>query len=1082
MAEKKDDISKDAAANLQKAAKALATVSDKMAKVFAKGADFAKAMTSEVNETAKGAKTAQEYFDGITNLNKDLASQLEKNAEQQKIQNNALATGNSIAVATLTIEKERAIQQAIADGMAQSMIDKLEDQYDAAIQMTTEYEKQVAEQEAAEKLAEENLAHTEALKNKLKEITGYQGVFAEIFTDGRAAAGIFLNQVAKGMKKTTELFDHARHEGMTVSQAFHETSLAISDSFSLTGASAKDSMEVMSGMRAEMGTLEGHTRKARLEAASLAKSFGISNEEAGKLTASLSMMPGATMDTANDTARFAANMAKAAGAAPGEVLQDMAKNQEAFAKYGKDGGKNMATMAVAAKKIGMEMGPLVDMTESLLDFENSIEKQMEASVLLGREINLDKARQLALEGDLAGATKEVLANVGGEAEFNKMNQIQRQALADSMGVSVGELQKMVKNQDKLNDLSEDQQAALEAGEVTMDELMANAGGFMDKLKGAAITAFSLVKGFSTLKKGAQDIAEFAKTLGIESFKQLKNVIKTGIAKGVNFAKQAAQWVAEKAHWAWKMATQSKFRADQAKALKEGLQGIKDKAKAMLTGGADKVKGATEKVTGGVDKAKKLTEKVPEGVDKNVEKVADSAGGAMDKTADASKKADKQPPLKNFKTAMANLREGLQEFGKQPGKTLKGVAVLVGAGALLGIGLAAIAMGVKAMGGSPKDMIDVGIALVLFAGSMFLMSKSLGKISPSAVLKGSLALAVLGAALIPAAFAFSLLKGVDVGSIIAFSIALPLLGLAAAGLGFLIIPIAMGAAALGLLGVGLIAVAASMMMFAAAGDGTTALQEFLGTFAENPTIGVSLMGAAAGMFIFSGALFALAIASFFGAPALIALGAGMLALGIGVKFASEGLASISESLPEIADGVGALGAVAPMLAVASLFIMQLGIAGLVSAPGIFVGAAALGFMTIAMAGFAAAVTAAIPGVTLLLQLGSMADSFALIAESMFAMAAGITAFAMAGLLTLPTIMGLIALSFVAPILTLLGDSINYDLGGGSSVETKPEDAKMDMLIEEVRQLRAAFQTPGVINMDGQKVGDVIGLAVSTSGVA
>mgnify|MGYP003154878168 FL=1 len=179
MAEKKDDISKDAAANLQKAAKALATVSDKMAKVFAKGADFAKAMTSEVNETAKGAKTAQEYFDGITNLNKDLASQLEKNAEQQKIQNNALATGNSIAVATLTIEKEKAVQQAIANGMAQSMIDKMSDQYDAAIQMTTEYEKQVAEQEAAEKLAEENLAHTEALKNKLKEITGYQGVFKE---------------------------------------------------------------------------------------------------------------------------------------------------------------------------------------------------------------------------------------------------------------------------------------------------------------------------------------------------------------------------------------------------------------------------------------------------------------------------------------------------------------------------------------------------------------------------------------------------------------------------------------------------------------------------------------------------------------------------------------------------------------------------------------------------------------------------------------------------------------------------------------------------------------------------------------
>ena len=113
---------------------------------------------------------------------------------------------------------------------------------------------------------------------------------------------------------------------------------------------------------------------------------------------------------------------------------------------------------------------------------------------------------------------------------------------------------------------------------------------------------------------------------------------------------------------------------------------------------------------------------------------------------------------------------------------------------------------------------------------------------------------------------------------------------------------------------------------------------------------------------------------------------------------------------------------------------------------------------------------------------MADAFASIAMSMWSMAAGIAAFATAGLLTLPTIMGLIALSFVAPILTLLGDSINYDLQGGSSVEQAPEESEMKILIEEVRALRAAFQTPGVINMDGQKVGDVLGLAVSDSGVA
>lgn len=985
MAEK-DDISKGAADNLQRAAQALSKVSEKMERVFSKGADFAKAMTKEVNETAKGAKTAEEYFTGIKSLNKDLEDSLKQNAQQQEIQNRALATGNSIAVATLVVEKEKAVLLARENGMADSLVSKMEDQYNAAIQMTTEYEKQNTEQEAAEQLAEENLAHTEALKDKLKEITGYQGVFKDIFTDGRLAAGIFLNQVNKGMKNMTGLFDHARAEGHTVSQAFHETGLAISDSFSLTGTSAKDSMEVMSGMRSEMGSIHEVTREARLEAASLAKTYGISNQEAGKLSASLSMMPGATLETANETAKFAGEMAKAAHVAPGEVMKDMAKNGENIAKFGKDGGKNMAVMAVAAKKVGLEMSTMANAAEGLLDFENSIEKQMEASVLLGREINLDKARQLALEGDLAGATKEMLANVGGEAEFNAMNVVQRKALADSMGVSVAELSKMVSGQDKLNDLTEDQQAALAAGDVTMDELAANAGGLFEKLKNVGVTTLSLVKGFSTLSDGAKDIAKFGKMIGVQSFKQLKSTIMLGALKLKQFA-------IDKANMLWEFAFGKRLIAQKAQAASGGGGGV--------TGFNlnKKAKGLGSKMLGAGDK----------GVDKSA---------AMSKKAGGVKKAG------GFAAAMRGIRNGLQAFALKPMKTLKGVAVLVIAGAMLGIGLAAIAAGVTSIG-SAKDMIDVGIALVLFSGSLFIMSKSMGKISPSSVIKGALAMGVLGLALIPAAFAFSMLKGVDVGSIIAFSIALPLLALAAAGLGFLIVPIAMGAAALAVLGAALIPAAIAMMLFAKAEDGIEMFQKFLGVM--TPESAVGLIATAAGMLIFSYALFALAIAALFGAPALIALGLGMMALGTGVMLAAVGLEVISGIIPTIDQ---------------------------------------------AFAGVAASIVSIISLLPAMLMMGT----------ALFGMAAGLTAFALAGVFTLPTIMGLIALSLVAPILIALGNSINFDLGGGSSVSSSTEDSKMDTLIEEIRSLKKAFQTPGVINMDGQKVGDVIGLAVSTSGIA
>ena len=81
----------------------------------------------------------------------------------------------------------------------------------------------------------------------------------------------------------------------------------------------------------------------------------------------------------------------------------------------------------------------------LLNFESSIENQLQASLLLGRQINLDKARQLAITGDQEGVMREILKQVGGEAEFNRLNVIQRQALADSVGVNVEQLSRLVRN-------------------------------------------------------------------------------------------------------------------------------------------------------------------------------------------------------------------------------------------------------------------------------------------------------------------------------------------------------------------------------------------------------------------------------------------------------------------------------------------------------------------------------------------------------------------------------------------------------------------------------------------------------------
>jgi hypothetical protein len=171
--------------------------------------------------------------------------------------------------------------------------------------------------------------------------------------------------------------------------------------------------------------------------------FGLSGDNAGKLVKQLQAINGASIETNLNLISSVGELARAEGVAPAKVLNDIAGDTETFAKFAKDGGKNIAAAAIQAAKLGLNMATVAGIAENLLDFESSIEKQMEASVLLGRQLNLDKARELSLMGDLEGLQKEVLKQVGSEAEFNAMNVVQRKALADAIGVSVSDLGKMV---------------------------------------------------------------------------------------------------------------------------------------------------------------------------------------------------------------------------------------------------------------------------------------------------------------------------------------------------------------------------------------------------------------------------------------------------------------------------------------------------------------------------------------------------------------------------------------------------------------------------------------------------------------
>jgi hypothetical protein len=170
--------------------------------------------------------------------------------------------------------------------------------------------------------------------------------------------------------------------------------------------------------------------------------FGIQKKEALELAKIQSSISGLSIDQSLATQRDIAGQAKRAGVLPADIIKDMADNSQLIAEFTNDGGKNMAQTAIQARKLGMSLGTTAKIANSLLDFESSIENELEASLLIGRQLNLNRARELALAGDMEALQKEIVKQVGSEQQLQNMNVVARRSLAQSLGIEVSELNRL----------------------------------------------------------------------------------------------------------------------------------------------------------------------------------------------------------------------------------------------------------------------------------------------------------------------------------------------------------------------------------------------------------------------------------------------------------------------------------------------------------------------------------------------------------------------------------------------------------------------------------------------------------------
>ena len=264
-----------------------------------------------------------------------------------------------------------------------------------------------------------------------------------------AAAAIIVGVVSAVIKLNKALSETAKEFGVSRGEAaLIEGKLKLAQ-FNGLGLSltAEETRQAFVAINNELGSINNTSVSLIRNIARGAAETGTTADEFTKVLSIIESVSTESRDELVNSLSSAADEVRRLGVQiPSAVFKDLASNTEFFAQFAKDGGDNILQAAIQARKLGLNLGDVANISENLLDFETSIEKQLEASVLLGRQINLDRARQLALSGDQQGLLQEIQKQVGGEAEFTRLNVVQRKALAESVGLNVEQLSRLVRNQ------------------------------------------------------------------------------------------------------------------------------------------------------------------------------------------------------------------------------------------------------------------------------------------------------------------------------------------------------------------------------------------------------------------------------------------------------------------------------------------------------------------------------------------------------------------------------------------------------------------------------------------------------------
>jgi len=264
-----------------------------------------------------------------------------------------------------------------------------------------------------------------------------------------------LEKAATDFKVQTGLAGQNLHD---IESTIHHAQMTMVD----MGISASDMSKAMSDFTNEFSDLSIPAESTAMSVALMTKQFGVFGAEVAGVNKLFQNMGGLNEQQAQYLAGSVVEMANLAHVAPDTVIKDMSQNSAEIMKYTRGNVQEMAKAAVNAAKMGTSLKEAASVSEKLLDFEDSITKELELSALAGADLNFARARELAFTGDILGAQQEVVNQLGQMGDLSKLDAITKRQITEATGMEIDSLINQQRIKKQFGSLDKDRLAAANA--------------------------------------------------------------------------------------------------------------------------------------------------------------------------------------------------------------------------------------------------------------------------------------------------------------------------------------------------------------------------------------------------------------------------------------------------------------------------------------------------------------------------------------------------------------------------------------------------------------------------------------------